>query len=231
MVVSTVVKKKFVAMAPDLHEGAGVLLCNPERTAVLAQLRAENAHGCFDDGGSGHTALETAARIMGSGFAAVRIVAGPRDQRAARILQEACIGAGLDATVDVVLPAPLAGTESVLHVPETAQGNELLTWLARCRAACRQLGCHRVRIAPRPLPAIPACPGRRSPLPGLDLDEPEWRAALVALVAECWPRNLLPFLAVLGAHDLGSNLLEDVYAGLGLRERNAELLVNIVDCP
>lgn len=229
------VNRRFVVLAPDLHDGAGVVLCNPERRLLLAQLRAEYEEESFDDGEGGCTAMETASRIAGAGACAVSILAGPRDQRAARILHEACVGAGLDAAMDVVFPVPMAatsGTDAILRIPAVRRGDQLRRWIDGCRAACNEHGNRRVRLAPRPLEAVPSYPSRRAPLPAdLDLDDPEWRAALITLVAECWPRNLPPFLAVLGACDLGSNPLEDAYAGLGLRERNAELLVNIVDHP
>jgi hypothetical protein len=215
-----VVRREFVALAPDLYDGAGVVLCNPERACLLAE------HP--DDGTHGLTAAQTASQISRSGVHNVTVLAGPRDQRGARILHDACLAVGLDAHVEVVLPAPLPANKLLLTVPELRTD----AWFQLCRDTCREHGSENVRIAPRPLTAVPPCPGRRSPLPvDLHLEEPEWRAAFLDLVAECWPRNLAPFLAAVGAADLGSNPLEDVYAGLGLREHNAELLANIVDRP
>jgi hypothetical protein len=229
------VSSRFLALAPDLSDGAGVVLCNPERTALLAQLRATLPAGSFDAGERGETASETAARLAGAGVLGLRILAGPRDQRAARILRDACAATlDIDIDVEVAAPttAPATGSTIVLRVPQADSRGELDEWLERCRTACAKHGSQNVRIAPAPLTTVPPCPGRRSPLPkDLGLEDPEWRGALVALVAECWPRSMPPFLACLGAHDLGANQLEDVYAGLGLRERNAELLVNIVDRP
>ncbi len=90
-----VVSQGFLTLAPDLYDGAGVLLCNLERASLLAQLRAAHPEGSFDDGEGGYTATETASRIASSGVRAVCILAGPRDQRAARILHDACTKAGL----------------------------------------------------------------------------------------------------------------------------------------
>ena len=227
-----VLSSTFLALAPDLYDGAGVVLCNPERTALLAQLRATLPKGSFDAGERGETAAETAARLAGAGVLGLRILAGPRDQRAARILHDACVQATSDVDVDVRMAAPPTGSAIVLRVPQANPRRKLDGWLERCRTACAEHGSQNVRIAPARLTAVPPCPRRRSPLPAdLGLEDPEWRSALLALVAECWPRSLPPFLASLGAHDLGANLLEDVYAGLGLRERNAELLANIVSRP
>ncbi|MEE2888286.1 MAG: hypothetical protein VX951_12720 [Planctomycetota bacterium] len=233
------VRQPFSAVPPDLHDGAGVILCNPEHATLLSQMCAGVDPQSWHDGQSGETAAESAERFARQGVHDLRILTGPRDQRGAEILQAACQQAGLSAEIhhtssdgtSDLFPAveiPVSTAPVVLRFPVEEERHA--EFLDQCRELCRTHGPENLRLAPPLLMQTPPRPERRSPLPqGLGLHDAEWRTALVSLVTECWPRSLLPFLATVGIHDLGANPLENCYAGLGLRERNADLLVNIVD--
>jgi hypothetical protein len=225
------------AVPPDLYDGAGVVHCNPERTRLVSQLRTALAPDAFDDGLSGESAEESATRFARRGTRSVVIFSGPRDLRGASILEAACRAVSLEVTVE------RTSTNGTHHEFPERVGTSGARWIeipldAGAREAFlrtfwewrSQLGVGNLRLTPPPVTSFPSEPNRRSPLPaGLGLDDPEWRKDLLSLVAEHFPRRYPAFLCAVGAHDLGANPAEDYYAGLGLRERNAELLVNIVD--
>lgn len=221
-----VVSLPFFVVPPDLHETAGFLASNPERDRLVAQLARhvapEDWIAPVDDAAGIAKRCRHRARLA--------VAVGPRDQRAARILAAALAAEGVECEI---LRTRIDGALGLLPEPPEEPAPALVVetkreWLDRCRelyAKDRSL-----RVAPRPFSSWPEPPRARSPLPrGLGIEDLAWRARLLALVAELWPRSHPRLLAALGAHDLGSNLREDVYAGLGLRERNADLLVNIVE--
>jgi hypothetical protein len=231
-----VVVSEFHAVPPDLHDGAGVVFCNPERTRLLAQMRAEFAVDEWDDGSSGESAAESARRFSRTGARSVKIFVGPRDLRGAAILHAACLAEGLlveyqrtEANGTVAgLPEKMARKGATKWINLPSRDEDCEAFLHTFAEWCSSRGVSSLRITPPPLAEFPATPQRRSPLPaGLGLDAPEWRKGFLWLVAQQFPRAYPAFLVSVGAHEFSTNPVEDFYAGLGLRERNAELLVNI----
>lgn len=213
------VVKSILAVPADLYDGAGVLDCNPERAALVEELRASQD---FDCGTRGLSAEETARDFVAAGYGAVHIVGAQRDVPACKWLRAACEAAGLRATSElrsVEREAPAWQVSMRDVAPEN--------WLVACQLACEQHGASKVRLAP-PAGFEPQELGHR-PSPLSFALENRWRDALLEVVAACWPESYYRVLTLLGAHEFGVNPIEDMYRGFGLRERNAELLANIVE--
>lgn len=205
-----------IVVVADLHDGAGVIACNPERDALVARLRREAPVDVFDFGDDGKSAAETAAAWDGG---PLRIVGGPRDGRAVDLLVAACAARGIDTTAES-LPDSQDDDGAMVRVDAADP--------MACFAELQRRG-GRARLAPaRTAERSPAL--RRSPLPsGMPWGDPDWRAALLGHVAALAPLRYHALVAQIGLHDLGANPIEDAYAGNGIRDRNRELLVNIVE--
>jgi hypothetical protein len=220
-----VVAARLFAVPPDLTDGAGVVHGNPERARLVAQLRHGLAADTWIDLDGSETASATATRWRDDGWQQVTILVSPRDQRAAAILVAACSRAGVatatlrtacDGSTDLV-PAPPAAADAAARLP--ADRGRWTGWLSRCP----------LPLAPPSLAAWPDPPAHPDPLPhDLGLDDAGWRDALLHRVAEVLPAAHAAFRVCLGQHDLGTNPRELAFAGLGLREHNADLLVNIL---
>lgn len=214
----------------DLHDGAGVILCSPERRRLLTQLAAYVDDGtCFD--GANESAAETVVRLQSTGAERVVLVRTPRDGRAAEILADQCRDAGLVVEDLVTSLEGLVPGVARPATDESPSGYLLLEAGALADWSSASSGRPTLRqLVPTPLASLPAHPDRRSPLPpGIPLEA--IRVALLRLVAENFPAAISRLHAVLAWHELGINGIEDQYAGLGLLERNAELLANLVPDP
>jgi hypothetical protein len=60
------------------------------------------------------------------------------------------------------------------------------------------------------------------------IDQPETRQLLIELCEECLPHHRHLLEAAIGYHEMCVDPLEEMYAGRGLIDRNAELIVNLV---
>ena len=211
-----VVKEEMTAVPADLYDGAGVMVCNPERAQLVARLRDEGvaSAGKVDFGDSGQSAVETVAEW---GVTHARILSGPRDDRAAKILLAACEARGIDAVV-VAVPDDGVDDDEIVRV-------DLEDPMA-CFAELARPG-RNGRLAPARVP--PSTPARRSPIPaGIPWEDSAWHRALLDHAAANFPLRYCALVVQLGLCALGANPIEDAYAGNGLRDRNRELLVNIV---
>lgn len=222
-------QKPWVVPA-DLHDGGGVILCSPERRRLLLTLRKELEPDRWIDG-SDEVAAATVTRLLASGATAATILATPRDGRAAAILALKCRQAGVEPeVVHTDLRGSPAGMTAAGLEPEDdlelpLEAASLAAWLALDSG---RPAVH--RLVPVPMSAFPELARRRSPLPP-GIPVAELGGLLPRFVAAAVPAASSRLLAVLAWHELGSNACEDQYAGLGLYERNAELLANIVGQP
>ncbi len=128
--------------------------------------------------------------------------------------------AGDDGTViyGLTLPAGEQGVES-LHKD----------WLRCSMAFIERAGPHRCRlVCADPGPLLETGPHGPAWAARYGIHHPPLREALLELVRGCLPRWLSLLHTVIGLYEIGTDPLEEMYAGNSLADRNAQLIENIV---
>ena len=197
-------------VVPDLHDTAGIFSTEARRESLVATYGPPIPE----------TAPETADRLAEASVLAVCIHGASNDTRACRILSAQIRANGVEVS-------------TAIH-PESDEGPaHREPWDAfaqRCRRA--------VHMPPSGKAALPTppCTGpekdwglRSSPIPqGLGLTDPAKAERMLDLIRELWPHRVAAWISLLQDHALAINPIENVYAGQHLRDRNADLLVNIL---
>lgn len=213
--------RRAVLVPAALHRSAGLVARDLLHEATLRRARARHDEApaderWFDDGRSGQTAAQVARRVAAFAPDEVELLVAGTHARAGEVLAAALRQVTAHVAVTFVdtdgdyLPDPA----QVPLSPDPA-------WLATRRDA-----------APWALP--PRTPrsldlGRASPLPpALHAADASWLARLCRWITEHRPHALAEWRCLLHAHDAGVDPVEAVYAGMHLRDRNADLLVNIL---
>ncbi len=212
----------IVAVPADLHESAGLVAVDRARARALelaARRASESAGRALEAGASGETAVELVRRWQDAGAVRVEIVEAVGHRRAAVILEAAAREVGLE--VDRLRVAPSLESEPGFwpQYPDTA----FVERLPRGGAALDPLAVGESDRLPSPLP-----PALHHGDPLVEADGTRWLDLLGAWVARCHPLRVAQWSALVRAHRSLVAPREAVYAGRSLRDRNAELLVNIL---
>lgn len=221
-------------VVPDLHDTAGIFAPEAARWGLVAEYGPPRPE----------TAPETARRLASQGMGRVRVHGGSNDSRACAVLVRALLRVGLRAEVQLHAGDPGADLSSqsadlarsrglhVLHIDETMRaGPQAWPELAKaCERALQLEGAQAVRLQIPTLRRVAEESGRRaSPLAeSLGLQAGAWRDFLLELIATGWPLRQAAWVSLLQADALAINPIENVYAGQHLRDRNRDLMVNIL---
>lgn len=208
---------RAVLVPPDLHLSAGVVVRDRLREGCIAQAQRLRVAGAWVDlGDRGETAQQTALRVREAGVGAVELLVPATHRRAARLLRDALLQIGLDVT-ETLVDRVEAGVAEELWFPRMPDSGWFAQWQPLMTLGYGPQAPERVADE------------RASPFsPAVHLGDDDWLDALTARVAILQPRAVAEWTTLRHAHDACVHPLEAIYAGLHLRERNAELLVNIL---
>lgn len=229
-----------LVVVPELHRGeeGGELFLDRQRRACIECARREFA-GAVVDLPCGELAAATAARLAAEpGGRALVIVGGPRDDAAAAVLEEALRAAGCAA--QRFAPTPDAESAALAALVEVAGGPRrfALPFLSNTAAVAALEAPLAAALAADPtaplvleLPFVTGArpPPAPSPLPPFcGFDDAGVRAAFTRLVDRVFPRHASAWRVDVLRHEVGVAPELAIYAGLHLRDRNAECLANVL---
>ncbi|MBK8977782.1 MAG: hypothetical protein IPM29_17885 [Planctomycetes bacterium] len=194
----------------DVHATAGLFARDLEleswRTAVRALARsAQGMPALFDLGDRGRTAAETACWLRDQGVERALLGTPRSHTQAAHVLREALRLSGI-RTEELVVAGPTADGRLDLYAERDSGATTLA--LPACGSP----------LPPAPSPFHPAL---LDPLGG---GLPAW----TAYVARYWPTRRAEWERLSIEHCSGVQPRLQMYAGRSLRDRNRELLVNIL---
>jgi hypothetical protein len=211
-------------VVPDLHDAAGLLAPDAARERLLAEFGSPRPE----------TATATAHRLAKEGVSPIVIHGGRNDMRACRVLSAELARSGLRTRIELaqqqVDNTPLSHHGICIVDVQSFEAQALKKFADDCRRNVERFGPSKVLIRTPGLTEPEESLGMRaSPIPASSrLELRPWRKLLTALVAECWSTRIAAWTSLLQADALAVNSIENVYAGQSLRDRNRDLLVNIL---
>lgn len=212
--------RRAVLVPAALHRSAGLVARDLLHEGVVARARGLRAAGAgvwFDAGDTGEPAALVAARLANFAPDDIELVIPATHARAGEVLADAISVQGLCARRTVVAAVDVVATVDCAVLPRCPDR----AWLAACDG--------RLPWALAPVAPAEGVAGRGSPLPpALHLGDDVWLDLITAWLHRHRPCALAEWLCLLHAHDSTVDPVEAVYAGLHLRDRNSELLVNIL---
>lgn len=215
-----------VLVPPDLHQSAGLVRRDLLRESVLtmAQHRLTTAADAgaatwIDVGARGEVATKVVQRALAWVPDRIELWVPATHVRTARRLADAFAAAARPVLTEVVARSeearPLGPEEVVVPLHPDSR------WL-------KELAPSAVWCLPAVAPAVVA-EGVPSPFsPALHHGDGCWLAELTEWVAMHRPYGLPDWRCLLHAHAAHTEPIAAIYAGLHLRERNADLLMNIL---
>ncbi|MCA8977977.1 MAG: hypothetical protein KDC98_24845 [Planctomycetes bacterium] len=218
--------RRAVLVPPDLHQTAGLVTRDLLREGTVEQARAlwrrwlaDGDETWCDLGDRGELAIDVTRRLTDFAPEHIELFVPRTHARAGSILRRTLAAAGAVPVVTTIEAAPgpaFDGKAPSLVPPRPDQewlsgldSNSGFTLGERAPATVED------RLA-SPLP------------PALHPHAEGWLDQLTAWLRRHRPACLAEWRCLLHAHDAHVNPVEAIYAGLHLRERNAELLVNIL---